>query len=150
MSLLTSAATFFKKFANGVLDDVIHDVGRRVVNTAGLFDFRLFLDDGTMALGEADDFAEELLIDLAENVRRQRGENVGTLRVIKALENVAQEFVVEVEAEREFVGRFVAAFLRLEVEEAGVLAGVGLLELLGKARVDAAAVRQGLEASVIL
>src|SRR5207249_7665282 len=70
--------------------------------------------------------------------------------VVKALENIAQGFVVEVEAEREFVRCFVPAFLRLEVEEAGVVSGVGLLELLSKARVNTVTVDQRAKASVIL
>ena len=67
-----------------------------------------------------------------------------------ASENITKEVVVEVEAKGEFVGRFVAVLLGFEVEEAGIVAVVRLLELLGKARVNAVAVGQGLEPSVIL
>ena len=65
-----------------------------------------------MAFRQADDFAEKLLIDLAENVRRQRGKDVGRFGIVKALEDAAQEFVVEIKVEREFVRRFVAASLQ--------------------------------------
>ena len=62
------------------LDDVVHDVGGRVIDAAGLPDFGLFLDLGAVAFGQADDFAEELLVDLAEDVGREDGEVVGLIR----------------------------------------------------------------------
>ena len=42
-----------------LLDDVIHDVGGRVVDAARLLDLRFLLDLGLVAGGEADDLAEE-------------------------------------------------------------------------------------------
>src|SRR5437773_2478528 len=141
---------FIQELSNRLLDDVFDDVGGRVINAAGFLDFRLFLNNRAMAFRQPDDFAEKLLIDLSENVCRQRGKDIGAFWVVKAFENVPQELVVEIEAKGEFVGRFVAVLLRFEVEEAGIVAVVGLLELLSKARVNAVAVGQGLEASVIL
>src|SRR5207249_530945 len=141
---------FIEESAHRLPDDVFDDVGGRVINAAGFLDFRFFLNNRAMALCQADNFAEKLLIDLSENVHRQRGKDIGAFWVVKAFENVPQELVVEVEAKGEFVGRFVAVLLRFEVEEAGIVAVVGLLELLSKARVNAVAVGQGLEASVIL
>ena len=43
-----------------------------------------------------------------------------------------------------------AALLRLEVEQAGVVAGVGLLEKLAEPGIDAVAVGEGAEAAVVL
>ena len=133
------------------LDDVVHDVGGRVVDAAGLLDLGLFLDHGAVAFGEADDLAEELLVDLAEDVGGEDGELVGAARDSRGrLRMSREELVVEVEGQGELVGGFVAALLRLEVEEAGVVAVVGLLEELAEARVDAVAVDEGAEAAVVL
>ena len=55
-----------KEPADRVLDDVVNDVGRRAVDSAGFPDFGLLFDLGLMAGGEQDDFAEELFVDLAE------------------------------------------------------------------------------------
>ena len=67
----------FEQVADRGLDDVIHDVGGGVVHAARLFDLRFFLDYGAVAFGEADDLAEELLVHLTKDVRRERRENVG-------------------------------------------------------------------------
>jgi len=50
--------------ADGLADDIIDDVSGRVVDAAGFADLGLFLDDGAVALGQADDLAQKLLIDL--------------------------------------------------------------------------------------
>ena len=57
-----------QQFADGVLDDVIDDVRGRVINAARFFDLGFVFDLRLMAFGEADDFAEELFVNLAENV----------------------------------------------------------------------------------
>ena len=139
----------FEQVADGGLDDVVHDVGGGVIDAAGLLDFGLFLDHGSMAFGEADDLAEELLVHLAEDVRREGGEDVGRLGVVEAPDDVPEELVVYVKGKGEFVGGFMAALLGFEMEEAGVVAGVGLLEKLGKARIDAVAVGEGAEAAIV-
>jgi hypothetical protein len=46
-----------------------HAVSGRGPRSAGFPDFGLFFDLGLVAGSEPDDFAEELLVDLAENVR---------------------------------------------------------------------------------
>ena len=102
------------KFADGLLDDVVHDVGGRVIDAAGLLDFGLVLDHRAVAFGQADDLAEELLIDLAEDVGRRGRRTRRGCRGSRGREDVAQELVVDVEGQGEFVGGFVAALLRLK------------------------------------
>ena len=63
--------------ADGLLDDVIDDVGRRVVDAAGLADFGLFLDLGLVAGRQPDDLAQEPLIDRAQDFDGQDAEVVG-------------------------------------------------------------------------
>ena len=70
------------------LDDVIDDVGGRVVDAACFLDLGLFFDFCPMSFGETDDFAEELLVDLAENICRENGEFVGLIGVVEALDYV--------------------------------------------------------------
>ena len=78
-----------------LLDDVVDDVGGRVVDAAGLLDLRLVLDHGAVAGGQADDLAEELLVDLAEDVGGQDGELVGAVGVVEAAEDVLERLVVD-------------------------------------------------------
>ena len=57
--------------ADRVLDDILHDICRRVIHPAGLLDFGLVLDLGLVAGGQPDHLAQELLVDLAQDVGRQ-------------------------------------------------------------------------------
>ena len=72
-----------EQLADRVLDDVVDDVGRRVVDAAGLLDLGLVLDHGAVAGREADHLAEELLVDLAEDVGGQHAELVGAVGVVQ-------------------------------------------------------------------
>ncbi len=116
----------FEELADGLLDDVVHDVGGGVVDAAGLLDFGLFLDLGVVAGGQADDLAEELLVDLAEDVGGQDGELVGAVGIVQAREDVLEGLVVDGQLGRQLVGAFVPVLFPLEVEQAGVVAVVGL------------------------
>jgi len=78
----------FQEFADGVLDDVIDDVGGGVVNAAGFFDFGFVFDFGAVGFGEGDDFAEELFIDLTEDVGGEDGEFVGGVGIVEIFEDV--------------------------------------------------------------
>src|SRR5260370_17049881 len=102
-----------------------------------------------MRRSQTNNFAKELFIALAENVRRQRRENVGRFGIIDALEYVAQQLVIHFEAERQFIWRFPPTLLEFEMEEAGVVAFVGLLEHLAETPVDALRVRQRAQPTVI-
>jgi len=72
----------FHQFAHGVLNNIVHDVARRVVNPARLADLGFFLDFRLMPAGEADDLAQKFFIDLAQNIGRENGKFVGAVRVI--------------------------------------------------------------------
>ena len=78
-----SAATVIKEFADGLLDNVVHDVGGSVINAAGLLDFRLVVHHGAVAFREPDDLAQELLIDLAENVGGKDGKLIRAFGIIQ-------------------------------------------------------------------
>ncbi len=56
---------------NGIFHNVIHDIGRRVINPACLLDLRLVFHNRAMAIGQSDDFAQKLLIHLPQYVGRQ-------------------------------------------------------------------------------
>ena len=88
--LLTSAATSINQFSHRLADDVIHDVGGRVIDATGFLHLRLVIHHGAVAVGEADDFAEELLIDLAEHVGGENGEFVGTVGKIEIAQDATQ------------------------------------------------------------
>ena len=131
--------------AGGLADDVVHDVGGRVVDAAGFADLGLFLDLHLVGAVELDDLAEELFVDVAEDVGGDDGEGVGALGPVEGGEDFLEDGVVEIEGEGETVGGFVAALFGGEVEEARVVAEVGAFENLAQARVDARAGGEGLE-----
>ena len=80
-----------------MLDDVVDDVGRGVVDAACFFDFWFFLDDGAVAFGKADNLAEELLVDLSEDFGGQNGKLVGAVGIIEVGEDVFEYLVVDAE-----------------------------------------------------
>ena len=145
----------FEQTAHRVLDDVVDDVGRRVVDTAGLLDLGLVLDHGAVPGRETDYLAEELLVDLTEDIGRQDAELIGALRVVEAPEDVLERLVVDGEAEREAIGCVGTAPLVLEVEETRVVTVVGLDVELAQVRADVLAAHEaaqppvGLDASVL-
>jgi hypothetical protein len=85
---------------------------------------------------EVDDLAEKLLVDVAEAIGWDDGKRIRALRPVERADDLAQHGVVEGEAQRELVGRFLAAFFGSEVEKAGAVAKVGALEDLAEARID--------------
>jgi hypothetical protein len=70
-----------------VADDVIDDVCRRVVNATRFADFRLLFNLRLMSRRERDDLAEELLVNLPENVGGNETEDVRTFGIIKMLQD---------------------------------------------------------------
>ena len=120
-----------------MLDDVVHDVLGRVVHPAGLADLRLLLDLGPVGLRQPDHLAQELLVDLPQNLRRQDGELIRALGVVQSTEDVLEELVVEAQTEGELIRRL-AAFLRREVEQARVVALVRAAEDFAEALVEGA------------
>ena len=60
-----------------------------------------------------------------------------------------EQLVVNVQRQRQLVRGFMPILLSLEVEQAGVVPGVGFLEKLAKAGIDPVAVDEGAEASVV-
>ena len=103
-----------------------------------------------MPCGEADDLAEELLVHLAEDVGGEDGELVGAFGIVEPLDDVFQRLVVDLDLGGEGVGFFVAVFLFLEVEQAGVVPVVGLGEELDEALIGIGPVLEGLEPAVFL
>jgi hypothetical protein len=61
-----------------------------------------------------------------------------------------RKLVVNVEGQGQFVRGFVPVFFRFEMEKTGIVPSVGFLESLAEPRVNAVAVGEGAEASVIL
>ena len=64
-----------------------------------------------MAVGKADDLAEELLVNLPENIGGENGKLIRAVGVIQATDNVFQGLVVYVEAKGQFIGQIAALFL---------------------------------------
>jgi hypothetical protein len=86
-----AGALAFQELSDGVFDDVVHDVGRRVVDASRLADLGLLLDHGPVAApGQPDHLPQELLVDLPEHVHRQHRELVGTLRIVEAADDPPQ------------------------------------------------------------
>src|SRR5438105_4703348 len=86
-----------QRFSHRVLDDVIDDVAGRVVVAAGLLHLGLVFDFGLMLLGQANHLAEELLVDLTENLGRKHGKRIRADRVVKIVNDGAQRLIVDLE-----------------------------------------------------
>jgi len=106
------------ELADGVLDDVVHDVGRRVIDAAGLADLRLLFDLGVMAGGEADHLSQELLVDVPEDIQPQDRKFVGAFRIIEVIEDLLENLVVDLDPGGERIGRGHHLLLFAEMEEA--------------------------------
>ena len=82
--------------ADGVLDDVVDDVGGSVVDAAGLAHLGFFLDLGLVPGGQADDLAQEALVDRAQDLHGQDAEVVGrAVLEIEALQDGLEHLVVD-------------------------------------------------------
>jgi len=114
----------------GLPYDGVYDVAGRVEDPAGLAHLRLLLHDSPVPGRQADDLAQELLVDLAQDVGWQHRELVGAVGVIQVLEDVAQDFVVDFQPRSHRVRRITAAplWVCLEEEQAGVVARVRVPE----------------------
>ena len=137
-----------QEHSHRVLDDVVHDVRRGVVDPACLAHLGLCLDHRAVARGEPDDLAQELLVHLAQDVGGQDGELVRAVRVVEAAEDVLEDLVVHHQAEGQLVGRLGPALLGAEVEQARVVPLVGAAEQLAQPGVDVRAVEESLEPAV--
>ncbi len=74
-----------------------------------------------------------LLVDLAEDIGGQDGKLVGAVGVVQVGEDVLERLVVEHQTRGERVGGIGLVLLVAEVEQAGVVALVGLAEELAQA-----------------
>lgn len=126
----------FEELADGVLDYVVHDVCRRVVDPARLADLGLLLDHRLLGTLQPDHAPEELLVDLPENVHRQHRELVRAHGVVEAADDPGENSVVHAQIGRQVVGLLQPAAFAPEVKEAGVVAVVGLAEHLEHPPVD--------------
>ena len=131
-----------------MLDDVLDDVGGCVIDTAGFLHFRLLFHLRLMPSREPNDFAEKLLIDLAENFRGKDGELVGALGIVEPAQNILEHLVVDLQTGREVIGRFGAILFGMEVKEAGVVSVVGLFVDIAKPPIDVLAVEERLKLGV--
>src|SRR5262249_35035378 len=58
----------FAEHPNRLLDDVVDDISRGVIDAAGFLDLWLVLDLSLMPDREADDLAKELLVNLSKDL----------------------------------------------------------------------------------
>src|SRR5439155_19847786 len=137
-----------EKFADRVLDDVIDDVGGRVINAARFLDFWFVFDFGLMAFGEPDDFAEKLLVNLTENIGWQNGKFVGAVWIIETPDDFLEDGIVDFELGREVVGRFDAIFFLLKIKQTGVVTLVGFAKELVQSAISVVAIQKRLQSPI--
>ena len=89
----------FNELSDGVFDDVVDDVFRRVIDATGLADFGLFLQPGAFVGGD-DDLAEKAFVDAAEDVDGDGVEIVGRIEMGKAFADAGEAVVIQLEAGR--------------------------------------------------
>ena len=98
LDLLRSFA--LAQFPHRVLNDVLHDIGRGVINPSSLLDLGLFFNSGLVTSGKTNDFTQELLVDVAQDVSAQDGEFIRAFGVVEASDDVFKNFVVDFELQR--------------------------------------------------
>jgi hypothetical protein len=105
------------ELSDSLPDNVIHDVSGRVIDSARFLDLGLVLDDAVVSGCEPDDLAKELLVNMAEDIGRDDRKLIGTFRIIKPLEEIAEQVVVYAETESNLVGRLVAPLFSFEIKK---------------------------------
>ena len=105
-----------EKFADRVLDDVVDDVGRCVVDTAGFANLGFFFDFGVVGGREGDDLSEEALVDASEDVGGDDRKFVGAFGIVEAADDGLEGGIIDIKRWGEGVGRFVSAFFDGEME----------------------------------
>ena len=111
-----------------VLDDVIDDIGGRVIDPPRLAHLRLFLDFGLVPRCQADDLAQEALVNRPQDLDRQDAEMIrAAVFEVEALQNRLDDLVIDLQAGGSAVGRLGNAVLFAEMKQAGVVFQVGLV-----------------------
>jgi len=90
--------------AEGVVDDVIDDIAGGVVDAAGFADFGLFFDLGDAFGRQADDLAQELLVDLPEDLDRDLLEDIRA-GVVEAFDDLTQDLIIDLQGGSKGIGR---------------------------------------------
>ena len=93
----------FEQFADCVLDDVIDDVGGRVINAARFLDFGFVFDSRLMPFGKTNDFAEKLFVNLTENIGWQNGKFVRAIGIVQTSDDSLEYRIVDFEFGRELI-----------------------------------------------
>ena len=100
--------------------------------------------------GEADDLAQELLIDLPKDIGGQHRELIRAFGVIQVGKQILERFIINRQTQGEGVGCISLPFLCPEVEQSGVIAIIGITEKLAQAGIDITPVEQSLQLSIKL
>lgn len=99
----------------GVVDDVVNDVAGGVVDAAGFADFGLFFDLGDAFGREEDDLAQELLVDLPEDLDRDLLKDIRA-GVVEAFDDLTQDLIVDLQGGSKGIGRAGLAFFFRKME----------------------------------
>src|ERR1035437_10491096 len=118
----------FQELADSALDDVIHDVGRCVVDASSLLDFRLELNLYLARRGNPDNLPEKLLVDLPKNVRGNMRKGVGAVGIVEILQDWPEPRIIDSNGRRQCVRLFVALLFLMKMKETRVIATVSQLE----------------------
>ena len=113
--------------SNRVLDDVVDDIPGGVVDPAGFAHIGLFFYLGLPPGRQADDTAQELLVDLPQDLDRDLVEHIGA-GIVGAFDHLAQDLVIDLQGGREGVGLAGLRFFLVEVEQTRIVFLVGFLE----------------------
>jgi hypothetical protein len=112
----------FDLLSDSLLDDVLDDVGRRVVDAASFSNLGLFFDFGLVSGGEANDLAQEPLINRSKDLDGHDAELIGrAVLEIKAFQDGLESLVIHLELWRDLVRAFGYSAFLLEVKESGVI-----------------------------
>ena len=117
-----------QQVAQRIFDDVVNNIGGRVINAAGFAHFGFFFDhDPRFARGAAhfDDFAEKSFVDLPKNIGGDDRKFVTALRRIQREDDFLQDIVGNIKFHRQVIGRAARVIGWVEVKQARVVFSVG-------------------------
>src|SRR5439155_24848801 len=103
-------------------------------------DLRLVLDFGLMPGRQADHFAKELLVDLAEDFCRENRKFVGGMRLVKAFKNILENLVIDIERGSKLVGGLFAVVFLVKMKQARVITVISVAKVFQEPAVDGRAV----------
>jgi len=110
-------------------DDIVNDICWRIIYPSGPPNLGLVFNASGMTLRKVNYFPQKLLVDMAQNIGRDDGKDVGAFRVIQVAEDFLEDRVVHTKPERQSIRSFVTSLLSQQMEQSRIVAVISTLEI---------------------